>query len=329
VGGVVSVNINEILKRIQKNPKIDFYQFENAVLNSVEYLVSPAAFASIEADPYWPKWDAPWWHMSVLFEMGLSDRIPKQTAKRLLDEIAATHLPYFFKAEAPAGKTDKQDCPCPCSFGNIYQILGATGLDVDASLPWARSWFLKYQMKDGGLNCDEDAYHGDPNASSIVGTISPLEAILSVSELSPAEENFLNDGAKCLLDRKLMFGSTSTFNAEEKLDEADWLKPCFPRLYFYDVIRGLSFIAKWAERLKQPIPESFISFAIEAISSKFPDGKIINERHSYEAVGNKRGVPATHFKLLDQLSVINQVSPHLTQSWQETLATFSRLASKS
>lgn len=326
--------LNEYLNRSFENSSLNSAQFEAAVLDSITYLESNAACASIDADPYWEKWNAPWWHMSVLFEMGLADRIPKMTAKRVLDEVAATHLPYFFKSEAPANKTSKQDAPCPCAFGNIYQILSATGLDVDAALPWAREWFLRYQMSDGGLSCDEDAYHADVNASSMVGTISPLEAMLSVSHLTPAEENFLNLGAQCLLDRKLMLGSSSRFNAEEKLDEEDWLKPCFPRLYFYDVIRGLSFIAKWSERLNRPISEASIAPVIEQIFRKFPNGKIVIERHSYEDVGTKklkpngrweRGFAASHFALLDQISRVGCESPYLTKSWEETLKVLSCL----
>jgi hypothetical protein len=326
--------LKELLNRSFEIPKLDFSRFDPAVSKSIEYLSSPAALASIEADPYWPKWDAPWWHMSVLFEMGLADKIPKKTAKQLLDEVAATHLPYFFKAEAPKNKTAKQDAPCPCAFGNIYQILNATGLDVDAALPWARGWFVKYQMGDGGLSCDEGAYHADAKASSMVGTISPLEAMLSVSELTSAEENFLNLGAKCMLDRKLMLGSISQFNAEEKLDEADWIKPCFPRLYFYDVIRGLNFIVRWSERLKRPIPELSITPVIEQIFNKFPNGKILIERHSYEDVGTKkmdidgkweRGFSATRFALLSEVSAIGSESPFLTKCWNETLILLSSL----
>ena len=35
---------------------------EAAIADSVRYLASDAAVASLERDVYWPKWDSPWWH---------------------------------------------------------------------------------------------------------------------------------------------------------------------------------------------------------------------------------------------------------------------------
>jgi hypothetical protein len=136
---------------------------ESLIHESLNYLASGEASKSIDANPYWPKWNSPWWHMSVLFEMGMAECIPKAIAKKMLAEVKRTHLPYFFREEAPADKGPDQDAPCPCAFGNIYQILSATGLDVDAELPWARGWFLKYQMPDGGLNCDRRRLQGQPS----------------------------------------------------------------------------------------------------------------------------------------------------------------------
>jgi hypothetical protein len=313
----------------------DFSALELGIAESVRYLNSSEAHESIEANPYWPKWHSPWWHLSAFFEMGLAHRIPKAVAVKLLAEVKATHLPFFFREEAPLEKSPKQDAPCPCSFGNIYQILSATGLDVDAELPWARGWFLKYQMSDGGLNCDEDAYKADQNASSMVGTISPLEAILSTpGKLTTDEINFLDRGARCLLDRELRLGSKSQHNAEERLDEEDWLKPCFPRLYFYDVLRGLSFVLHWSEVLSRPIPASAILNVVRHLSTQFPDGKIRTQRHSYEDVttraldssGNwERGRTATFFPLLNETSDLGNVSPFLTHKWQDAILIMDRL----
>ena len=51
------------------------------------------------------------------------------------------------------------------------QIIAACGVEVDRALPWARPWFVRYQMSDGGLNCDSDAYLvTDECPSSMVGT---------------------------------------------------------------------------------------------------------------------------------------------------------------
>jgi hypothetical protein len=302
--------------------------YESAVQESIKYLASKEAVNSMDKSPYWPKWNAPWWHMSVLFEMGMADRIPQDAARYLLTEVKRTHLPYFFREDAPAGKMPDQDAPCPCALGNIYQILGATGLDVDAELPWARDWFLKYQMPDGGLTCDEDAHKAEPNASSLVGTISPLEAILSGrAPLTAEEERFLDQGAKCLMERELRLGSASKYNAEERLDEEDWLKLCFPRFYFYDVLRGLSFILKWSGKRKKPIPEKLIESVILHLKKEFPEGEVTNQRLSFEGVNDRGKNPASLFPLLNAVSEVGKVSPFLSKQWAQAVSSMDRLKS--
>lgn len=101
------------------------YDHESAVQESISYLSSDGAIRDINANPYYPKWNSPWWHMSVLFEMDMANRIPKRAAEKLLSEVKRTHLPYFFREDAPTDKGPDQDAPCPCAFGNIYQILAA------------------------------------------------------------------------------------------------------------------------------------------------------------------------------------------------------------
>jgi len=41
----------------------------DTVKKSRSYLSTLPALQSIERDPYWPKWDSPWWHMVLLHEM--------------------------------------------------------------------------------------------------------------------------------------------------------------------------------------------------------------------------------------------------------------------
>ncbi len=291
---------------------------EAVVQDSVRYLASDEAIRSIDANPYWPKWNSPWWHMSVLFEMGLANLIPPGASEKMLSEVTGTHLPYFFREDTPPKKGSHQDAPCPCALGNIYQILSAAGLDVDAELPWAREWFLRYQMSDGGLSCDEDAYKADPGASSLVGTIAPLEAILTTQrKLTAAEEKFLDRGAKCLLDRELRLGSTSKHNAEEREDEDDWLKPCFPRFYLYDVLRGLNFVLRWAELRNQVISQNSIARVVRRLESASSGDQIRIERQSFDGIFTKGRQLATHFPLLDQVSRIGSISPYLTARWVE------------
>ena len=40
--------------------------FEEEIQASVQFLLSNLALRTVEADPYWPKWNSPWCYRSVL-----------------------------------------------------------------------------------------------------------------------------------------------------------------------------------------------------------------------------------------------------------------------
>jgi RimJ/RimL family protein N-acetyltransferase len=287
----------------------EFVFSDKPVQDSIRYLSSEEARKSIDINPYWPKWHSPWWHMATLFEMGLADLIPKRTVRHLIDAI---HKQY------PVNGDPAPIAPCPCELGNIFQILSSTGVDMSLEFPWMLPWLLDHQMPDGGLSCDEDAYHATPPASSIVGTIAPLEALLlSVKRsLTQSETDFLDRGAECLLQRRLILGCESKHNLEEKKDEADWVKPCFPRFYLYDTLRGLSFILKWASIRKKILLRQAIQEVVSTLNKKFPDGQVKIERLAFEGI-DSRGKAASFFPLLNEISGVGRISPDLSAQWKE------------
>ena len=144
---------------------------ERWIAASTAYLDSRKAQASLDADPYYPKWDSPWWHMTLLWELGRADAIPKQAAEAMFLAMDAKYPRYFPnpREPLPEGKDIHRDCLCHCGLGNMYQTLAACGLDLDHRAPWMRAWFLHYQLPDGGLNCFEQAYDKG-GASSIQST---------------------------------------------------------------------------------------------------------------------------------------------------------------
>lgn len=217
-----------------------------AVEQSRLYLASTAALQSIERDPYWPKWNSPWWHMLLLHEMGLNKEIPSAVIQKMVESLKHHYLPVFpiKEEEVPKGIDPVRKIACLCSVGNMYQVLFSCGVDVDQELPWMRAWFLKYQLPDGGLNCDEAVYTKPTPKSSIVTTIACLEAILFCrkGELTSEEKSFLNKGADYLVRQKL-FRKIST----GEVIDSDWLEIRFPRFYEYDFFRGFYFLAKWRE----------------------------------------------------------------------------------
>ena len=149
-------------------------KINEAIERSKKYLNSAAALQSIDRDPYWPKWDSPWWHMRLLHEMGLAHEIPQITIQKMVHTLKSHYLPHFPKTsdEMPPGTDPFLKVACHCAVGSMYQVLFAAGIDVDSELPWMRPWMIHYQLPDGGLNCDEQAYNKENPKSSIVSTIN-------------------------------------------------------------------------------------------------------------------------------------------------------------
>ncbi|MGZ3747538.1 MAG: hypothetical protein ACXWRE_09210 [Pseudobdellovibrionaceae bacterium] len=128
-----------------------------AIEKSKKYLASNSALESIERDPYWPKWDSPWWHMRLLQELNLAKEIPQITLLKMIEVLKGHYLPLF--------PTHTEEIACHCAVGSMDQVLFYAGIDVDSELPWMRPWMIRYQLPDGGLNCDERAYTKEKSKS--------------------------------------------------------------------------------------------------------------------------------------------------------------------
>ncbi len=171
---------------------------KQAIDETLEYLNSDEAHKSLELDPYWPKWSIPWWRIVTLNEMGLVHLVPQAIIDNLVEKIDSHFIKKFpfRESEIPEGCDPYRHIPCHCALGGIYQALVNYGVDVDFKLPWIRQWFLKYQLADGGLNCDELVYTKSKK-SSIMSTLPALEAIMLQSSkgLTGEELAFLDRGA--------------------------------------------------------------------------------------------------------------------------------------
>jgi hypothetical protein len=288
---------------------------------SVMYLRSDAALRSLEVDPYWPKWDSPWWHMLVLFELGEAARIPARTAAALADRLDGLLHTFPITEAEKAGHDLKRDIACHCALGCMDQVLAACGL---ASLPWIPPWLERYQMRDGGLNCDEDAYLVTHEcASSMVGTIAAFEAMLARDPGSA----FCTRAAGFLIERQLTRGSASEHNAAEREAAAAWPRPTFPRFYFYDTLRGLAALVRWATLTRAPLPAAAVAVATD-LAVRFPDGIVAVERNAFTAHGTilpttdgtrSPRADALRFPLLDATCALGPSEP-LTRQWTATRA---------
>jgi hypothetical protein len=295
------------------------------ISESVVYLGSDAALFSIEQDPYWPKWHSPWWHMLLLHELGEARQIPARACTAIIAAMdRLLHIFPLHPGEAP-GIDRHRDISCHCALGTMSSVLAACGIDVDRALPWVKPWFLRYQMADGGLNCDDSAYLQTGECpSSMVATVPSLEAMLLGPVCSSEQRMFVDRAARCLIDRALIHGSQTVHNAEERVAAVDWRSLAFPRFYFYDALRGLAALVRWAEATGQTIPHSAIASVVEALVARAPDGVLRVERHAYAGCTTilptadrspSPRAPASMFPLLEAVSVIGEPSEALTAQW--------------
>lgn len=300
----------------------------NELALSKAYLASPQARESLAEDPYWPKWDSPWWHACLLGELGLARDIPLAGAEALLEAIAAHYVDFFPnpREALPAGKDQFRHALCHCALGSIYRVLRERGLDVDARLPWARTWFLRYQLPDGGLNCEDKAYAAG-GASSIQSTLPVLEALLYgvARDRTPAENAALDRGAAYLIERRLAFRRCDG----RPMDEA-FLKVAFPRFCDYDVLRGLAFLADWARERGGRVPDEAVAPAMRALEARFPDGVVRVERPGLDGIGTlrladgewRREPRAALFPLLEACRRPGAEVEALSRDWARVRAAF-------
>jgi len=293
------------------------------IKETIEYLQSNEAIAALNNDPYWPKWDTPWWRIMTLFEMEQVSLAPEKIINLLIDRINANYIKTFplYEEDIPEGTDPYRQIPCHCALGTIYQALFAYGIDVDERLPWLRPWFLKYQLPDGGLNCDEQAYTNSKK-SSIVSTMPPLESILycTPNGLNDSERNFVDHGARYLINHGLIYRSRSSADKANVLLDPAFLELSFPRFYNYDFLRGLVWLIRWKQvRLKNDandVIEEGQKLLQKKLVKTCEDNVIITEKLSYdknETLSPGHGSqwewrPAKHFPLLLKLSKTGQPS---------------------
>jgi len=297
---------------------------EGALAKSKSYLSSLAALQSIERDPYWPKWDSPWWHMSLLNEMNLAKEIPKPAISKMVHALNNHYLPVFpvREEEVPIGTDPYRKIACLCAVGNMYQVLFNAGVNVDREIPWMREWFLRYQLADGGLNCDEKIYTKPIPKSSIVTTVSCLEAVLfcRARKLTQEEVAFLEKGANYLLRQKL-FRRVSTGEVIDK----NWLEIRFPRFYEYDFLRGFYFLAKWRQHSGFSIPDELVDEVERLVSLQMVDEGIklkrynLFDKRSYNpgADGVWAWGDASEINLMRTVSFEGSICLPLTRKWTE------------
>ncbi|MGV3525815.1 MAG: hypothetical protein ACO1RX_16450 [Candidatus Sericytochromatia bacterium] len=267
-----------------------------------------------DQDPYWPKWNHSWWKLTLLLELKALDQLAPTTLPRWAAHLNRHYLHHFplHESELPSGCDPYREILCFCALGTALQILLAGGLDPWHELPWAQDWLTRYQMPDGGYNCDEQAYTGS-HKSSLVSSLPMLEALLLSrpdGRWTPPETQILNAGAQYLLTHRL------TERRSGGVIDPRWLQPVFPRFYEYDSLRALRFLTRWSLQSQSALPEAALQSSWEALQSQ---GEPLHPQRWYLADETtlrqlegdwQRGQASDLFPLLAQIS-----QPEIGQLW--------------
>jgi len=286
-----------------------------AIEESIRFLESTSQWVTAHGEHTRQKWDGAWWHMSVLYEMGEVSQIPESViakAKHLLEtQVWQTFVISIDDQPTTENDKMKMDC-CHCELAVFYKILMAYGYDLDRELPWIREWFLKHQLPDGGLNCEPEAYMRS-RKSSIVSTLPPLEAILwhTDREYTEQEAAFLDEGARYLIEHRLVCSKQTG-----DVIDTEWLKPCFPRFFEYDILRGMSFLAEWSRRRNKVLPVGLLVEGLERLNSSMTAEGLRIGRQVFDPQGPWSGET---FPLLEAVSGLGDVSPYLTRQLDRIL----------
>jgi hypothetical protein len=319
------IHVGELRRMLAEVPDVEVPAALDGLDASIAYLASDAALASLADDPYWPKWDGPWWHMVLLWELGLDARIPARAVRAMVASLDALPLHTFplRPEDWPPGLHPSLHASCHCALASIDQVLAACGVDVDAELPWVRPWFARYQLRDGGLNCDETAYLVEGECpSSMVATVPAFEAML---RRGPGE--VVDRAAAFLIERALVRGSDTAHNAVEREAARAWPRPTFPRFYYYDVLRGVTALVRWANAFRRELPLGALEAACTHLASIAPDGIVRVGRRAHAGLGTwrrgddgawARAPLAPTFPLLDAVGQIGAPSARLTAEWRTT-----------
>ena len=201
----------------------------------------------LSTDVYWPKWNNPWWFILFLAETDNYNYIPQDILFLYVEKLKNQYLHFFPISESElGGKTINgfSDIICFCFLGCIFKVYSLCGIDILKEVPWLRDWPEKYQLPDGGYNCDETAYVKSMK-SSLISTCAMIEGMLEYAKFKNDREIFKDEiqkGISYILSHKIMLSSTGKI-----IPGTNWDKIIFPMFYEYDFVRGLDLVLSYSE----------------------------------------------------------------------------------
>lgn len=271
------MSFNKLLDALNEN-EVDLLSHCSKELAAIaETLNGEKFYAQIEQSAYWPKWNSPWWSMLYLYETGNIEMVRYSSVESLLKCINKQCLHIFPITE------DEVDCEingftgtmCFCQLGTLMKVSESSGVDIFNCLPWVNGWFERYQLADGGYNCDEAAYIGSKK-SSLISTAPILEGLMAFVKNNPEQKQFdriLKSGIEYFINHKI-FLSTSG----KQIKSTDWDKLIFPLFYEFDFLRGLELVLDYSLLTNEKLEMVALKPAIELLEKKIKLGIFHSEK---------------------------------------------------
>ncbi len=268
--GISYWTLREIQAASENDPEARSYRDKISSFEPVRTLLDEQHSEGYWGEPedcYWPKWRATVWPLILLAEMGVPGDHPR--IRRACE--------YFLKMMTgqdrswPPRKYPDDDLTRyrllweSCVTGNMARTLVEFGYGDDPRVREMFEWLVRYQLPDGGWNCEVGEWGKEVCHSSFMSTVEPLWAF---SALEPGKwpkdgREAVARGVEFLLMHRL-FKSDRTGNVINE----EWTRLHFPLFYFYDILHGLRVVTALGFG-----PDERVGDALELLLNKrLPDG---------------------------------------------------------
>ncbi len=222
-------------------------------------------------DVYWPKWKATVWPLILLAEMGVPGELPAVKRGcdyflRMMDSQDRSWPPPNYPENDSQGQWPAYRSVWePCVTGNMARTLTVFGSGDDRRVREMFEWLVKYQLPDGGWNCEPGPWQKEVFHSSFMSTIEPLWAFSAL----PSQK--WPKGGKEVVERACEFLLMHRLYKSDKTGRVVhewWTNLHFPLFYFYDILHGLRVLTSLGYR-----SDERMSDAVKLLLSKrLPDG---------------------------------------------------------
>jgi hypothetical protein len=115
----------------------------------------------------------------------------------------------------------------------------------------------------------------------------------------------LDEGARYLIEHSLVCSKESGH-----VVNMEWLNPCFPRFFEYDILRGMFFLVEWSQRRNKPLPVSLLNEGLQRLNNHIEEAGLRIGRQVFDPQGPWGGFT---FPLLEEVARIGNISPYLTK----------------